>query len=550
MAGPPALSPSLEAWWAESGRPAGSDDAWLGVPFPPALAGLARGGWSLEVPGRAPEAIPWPGVDAARRPAIWYDSVAVSPSRWGGPDEALTQVHGLHAVRAERRARAVFSLESGDFGTDAYGLAFERGDSLRWLRAEASSARRGAFGALGLSGAHVWALSGGLTRGRHRLEGAYAERGYAGELADALAAEGASGESGRIGWAYRGDHAGAALRLERGHDSHESFDNSFGTVLPYSRRDAQQNRVTLELQHGQGAATEAARLEWRRSLIRRSGDLPFSVSDDTWWAAAAIDRRAGEGTLRCELGGGRSGALSRTMLAPRALYGFGVHGLEGRLSAGRRVVPVWSDLEVGQAPFLQSTWSGGFEVLARHVGGWAARAGLSLGVTRDRALLVRYPLEDVWLRVGAIADSARYGFGLAEGELEWRAHRRLSVGASGFVLWRDASAFQLQVDPGAGLRAYAESRFALFQGDLGVVVRAEGVGVGAREGEFTGRRLPEYATAGASATLTLADASVTLRARNLENRRREEVWLDPVTQSEALGPGRELRLILSWKLFD
>jgi hypothetical protein len=126
----------------------------------------------------------------------------------------------------------------------------------------------------------------------------------------------------------------------------------------------------------------------------------------------------------------------------------------------------------------------------------------------------------------------------------------LGAGGSGYVLWRDVSALQPRVDPAAGFGIHGEARTALFQRDLGVALRGEVEGVGAREGEFTSRPLPAYLTFGASLTLTLADATFTLRARNLENKRREEVWLDPVAGVEALGPGRELRLMLSWKLFD
>ena len=143
----------------------------------------------------------------------------------------------------------------------------------------------------------------------------------------------------------------------------------------------------------------------------------------------------------------------------------------------------------------------------------------------------------------------RYGFGLADAGFDWRA-AWLGAGASGYVLWRDVSELQPRVDPGAGLRIYGESRFALFQRDLGVVVRGEGAGVGSREGEFSRLRLPGYLTLGASVSLTLADATFTFRARNLENRRREEVWVDPITGVEALGPGREFRFTLAWRLFD
>lgn len=551
-AGPPSLWPDLESWWSEPGNPAQTPDGWLGIPFPRSLAGLVRGSWTLETPGRAPEALPWPGVLAARRPAVWYDSVragAPAGGDWGGPDAGLAEVQGLRRTPVERRARSVFSLASGDFGTDAYGLGFERGDSLKWLRAEAATARRGPVGALGLAGSHVWGASGGLARGRHRFEAAYTERGSAGELREALAAEAAAGESGEIGWRYLEAHTTLGLRLMRGHDHHESFDNSFGTVLPYSRRDAQENRAVIVAEHATAAGLLGARLDWRQGAVRRSDDPTFDVRGNTWWGAGAFQRRVMDGRLRLEVGGGRLGGLGRSAWAPRASYAFGAGAVQGQVFAARLITPVWTDLASGQAAFLQRTWAGGFELLARPASRVNAHTSLLIGLTRDRALLVRYPLEDVWLRVGTTADPERYGFGLAELGLDWRAGG-LGAGTSGYVLWRDVSALQPRVDPGTGVRAYGEYRCAAFQRDLGIAVRGEIEGVGVREGEFSNRRLPEYLSFGGSMTMTLADATVTLRARNLENRRREEVWVDPVSGVEALGPGREFRFMLSWRLFD
>ncbi len=50
--------------------------------------------------------------------------------------------------------------------------------------------------------------------------------------------------------------------------------------------------------------------------------------------------------------------------------------------------------------------------------------------------------------------------------------------------------------------------------------------------------------------LILADVTVVTDVRGLEDERRPEVWIHPDTGLEALGPGREFRITLSWRLFD
>ena len=38
--------------------------------------------------------------------------------------------------------------------------------------------------------------------------------------------------------------------------------------------------------------------------------------------------------------------------------------------------------------------------------------------------------------------------------------------------------------------------------------------------------------------------------RNLENQRHSESWIDPQTGQLALGPGRQFRLSLTWRLMN
>jgi hypothetical protein len=41
-----------------------------------------------------------------------------------------------------------------------------------------------------------------------------------------------------------------------------------------------------------------------------------------------------------------------------------------------------------------------------------------------------------------------------------------------------------------------------------------------------------------------------VRAHDLSNRRPEQVWIDRATGLPARDPGREIRLALTWRVFD
>jgi hypothetical protein len=107
------------------------------------------------------------------------------------------------------------------------------------------------------------------------------------------------------------------------------------------------------------------------------------------------------------------------------------------------------------------------------------------------------------------------------------------------------------VDPSYGARVTLEVAFRPFGNDLDVTLRTEADGVGPRESEAAvPRTLDGYASLGIAGVFSLGDAVLTLRIRNLENQERPETWIDSATGREALGVGRELRLVFSWKMFD
>jgi hypothetical protein len=94
-------------------------------------------------------------------------------------------------------------------------------------------------------------------------------------------------------------------------------------------------------------------------------------------------------------------------------------------------------------------------------------------------------------------------------------------------------------------------RATLFGGDLGVGLRALAEGVGAREaGQGGPRRLPAFVTFSLEGNLVLGDATVGIRARNLEHRDRELPWLDSATGRPATAGRRDLRITLVWRLFN
>jgi hypothetical protein len=215
---------------------------------------------------------------------------------------------------------------------------------------------------------------------------------------------------------------------------------------------------------------------------------------------------------------------------------------------GQRLIqPIWHDLAFGETAFLQSTWVVGSGTAHR-----GARASFALramaGRTHDRALAVHLPLEEQWLREGWLRDPNPWNFALFWGEAEWRPSF-LELGTEWSGLARPPSPLDGHVDPAVTSRTYAGCAFRAFGGDLGVHLRVEGDYVGAREtDEFPPRELAAFVNANASVGLEIADARVTIRANNLENIRRDDVWIDPRTGLPARGLPREIRVGLVWLL--
>ena len=307
------------------------------------------------------------------------------------------------------------------------------------------------------------------------------------------------------------------------------------------------------------------RLEWRRARVTRDDDPEFDARAAAVWGAVRYQKALGEGALEAELGAGHHQSFDGVRMAPGLSYRVGGPMFRGRIAVERALEPVWTDLPPDQPPFMQRTWLGLIEVEAGASRAKEARLRFLVGRTGERAILSRWPLEDLSLRIGAWPDPDRFDFALLSGEARW-VGRRFGAGGEGFVLARDRSPAQPLVDPGYAATSFAEWKFSAFQRDLGVTLRASVGAVGPREsqGDFqfgydpaggsgtiiAPLYLPGYLTAGASAILTLADAVLTVRVRNLEDRRRPEIWFDTATGFEALGPGREWRTALTVRLMN
>ena len=345
--------------------------------------------------------------------------------------------------------------------------------------------------------------------------------------------------------------------LARSYDFHQSF----GALRSDSRRDAQEFLAAAELLNASPERTLGARAEFKRTLIKRHIDPFFERGSDAGWFAARYLRPVGAGVARVELGAGRHAALEQFGFAPSVSYRIETPSVTGRLAFERLLAPVWADLAPRELPFMQSTWAGVLELGVRDTLGKRAQAGVLLGRTENRALVTRMPLDDLWLRIGATPDFSIYNFAVLSMMLSWEG-RRFGAGTEGFAMVRTRSSSTPEMDPGKSVRVWGAWGFNLFRDDLRVTLRGEVEGVGARESqgapagvcgedpEADSRRLPAYATGVGKMVVTLADAVFTVQLRNLENRRREEIWYDCQTGTEALTPAREWRFALTALLFD
>jgi hypothetical protein len=183
-------SVSLPDWWGAGGRAGWLADGDLGTAPPWTLAGLVIGAWSIEAPARPLRALPWPGVMGAQEPLSWSDSVGIAAGRdaaWRGFDASLaTASGGQPLVREpgdEVRARSDVTLTRGDHQMNDNGIGFSRGDTLRGLRIEAASGRRGPAGGIVAGGRDLYALAMATTRGAQRIEGSFSHRRSSAQLA-------------------------------------------------------------------------------------------------------------------------------------------------------------------------------------------------------------------------------------------------------------------------------------------------------------------------------------------------------------------------------
>jgi hypothetical protein len=542
------------SWWSEPGLPGYAPGMDAGAMLPWTLAGHVRGGWVRSdgdrwIPGRR-----LPGASGIDTPLGWLDTLRIvrgGGGGWAGFDAGLARVDGETfrappgSARAQR-TRGDVVLATGGGGYSDNALSLRMGGERSWVWGEARSFDRDAFGPLEDGGRHEYDVVASRAFGTHRFGGAMGQYGVAIRLPDGR--EGAGrGAGGHVEYRHQPQGYALVVRLERETESSESF----GTLV-HSRRDAQGIGAVATLESADPDRTWGARAAWRSESVRRAtaGVPGPEARGRSEWLAARWRHPSGDGTWSLELGAGHHDVIDRFEIVPSASYDFGGGPFTGRAFAGRAVTPIWIDLRAGQAPFLQSAWQGGIEVAAHQGPSTRAGAGFVVGRTRDRALVRRFPIVDLWLRDGFLADGSDYDFALLMLDAVWGG-RHGALGLDGFALGRDGTTSQPLVDPSRGMRARAEWAFRAFKGDLGVRLGADAAAVGSRESErTTPRQLPSFVTYGASAVLAIEDVRISLRMLNLEDRKRPETWLDGTTGEEALGPGRELRFALSWRMFD
>jgi hypothetical protein len=412
-------------------------------------------------------------------------------------------------------------------------LSVQRKDSLTWIRAEALDGKTGTFGSYQPAGRHLWSLAGGLERGRHAVSATFAERGAAASLLG-TEEESASGQGTLLQYRYRSPKLTVNASGGRAFDHRESF----AAFVEDSKRDASALTGAATVEHANGLS---ARLDYRREHVSRTVSEEFDKRAESWWGSLGWHADAPDTGLSVEVGIGRHGALDRYEWAPSASYRVRGPGWRSRLGLSRVIHAEWSDLGLDQSPFLQSTWAAVVELDLGETRARSFDVQFFAGRTTDRAIITRTPITDIALRLGATADPDAYGFGLWTGRLrqEWS---RYAIGGEGFLLARSSGLAQPEVDPGWSATGYLEGRFAAFQSDLGITVRAGVAAVGARKSEAEADFvLPDYLISDLTARLTLLDAIFTFRVRNLEDERHEEPWIDSATGLEAIGPGREWR---------
>ena len=525
---------------------------------------MTAGAWRIEDPF-APSVAHFGGLHEAQAPIAWYDSVAIrmgAGAAMAGFGAPLATAEGVLRTPSTRQPRAVWTLVNGDGGLERYSLMLSRGDERSWLRVGATSGKRSGLADMGPGADHLWGFESGQRRGAHTFELRFAQRGMGeGQLGgESTVEEGGRARDGSLAWRWSDEGRRLGARYWRDTEQRTS-DARVGGL--YSVRDVWTNGAewTAALERdGRGIDARAAWSEARATRVTRQV-REFEAWNHTGWLALRAHAPVFGGRLEASLGGGHDRDLAlrdqRWQLAPAAEWTRD-GAVRVRVYGERALVPVWHSVDTGFAPgaFLQDTWIGGVEA-AKGAGGRSARLAVSAGSVGGRAVLLRYPIGDVTQRVGWGMDDRRYGFALAEGSGEWGV-RAFTADARGYVLARDASRAQADVDPSVGAQAGLSFAFALFTGDLRVKLRADAGWVGERWTEagntfFDDRRLPGYATFGAGATMRVGDATMLLRFDNLENERHPLGWLDPSKEPDlvlARTAARRMRFELSWPLLN
>ena len=580
---PPGVETLPEAWSAPGGAGFVGDFA-MGTGLPFNFLGLVAGSVA-ERGGLLPETAPWPGIPEIAAPTVWFDSTAIvvgEGGAWRGFGGSLVELRAIAQPPVGRKPRAAFTLVNGSSAVNRTGLLMSRGGDASWMRGGVLDDERAGAGILSRRGQHVWFAELGRRLGAHTFSGTFSQRGLAGgtRLDTRFVEpffrppffgfdEAGRGESGGLTWRWSGSRRSLVTTVSRSHDHRESVEPASGLLR--GEREGQSNAVTIEATAGGDGREHGLRLELRQSQVRRREDQslllvvnppPSRTIERSAWLAARDQRPLGAGTLELAVGGGRSEspALSgeRWQAAPSLVWRLGPASRQLRLVAERVVTPIWSDLAPGVKPFVQDVWAAGVDASL----GAPARQWLRLGLLGadigNRAALVRFPLRDISLRIGWTPDAERVQDAMVTVAAGAR-RGAWAIEASGFSRVRPAGTEPAKVDPAIGARAAAETGFRAFAGDLGVRLRVEAAWVGERESEsFPGyfsppQPLEGYATYGGSAALTLGDATIVVRAQNLEDVAHPQTWTDPSSPfpgTPAPGSARQFRVELSWPFFN
>ena len=557
--------PDATAWWAADGRAGWAPDTeWLGVSYPWVLAGLVRGGWSLDESDRMPAIRMGPGLPAAHAPLVWFDSLDVhetgGAAAWQGFDAALAPVTGRvfgteRATNAGPRIVSMFSFARGSSAAEENTLALSRTDSLSSFRYEVASGQRGAVGPYEDAGAHRYGLSARIDRGAQRFEGRFAHLGEAMSVTGGAFGENAMGAGGAVAWSLRRPDDVLRVELRRATDWHESEGNpdllyNQPELIPLSRRDQDEDGAEISWLHGSGAAGLGVRASGWESHVRRNTS-GFEDEDDRatgWWTAVRGTRPVGGLAADAELGMGEQKGTGGLVTAPSLGLATGRGRLSAQLRVERIVTPIWTDLAPGGDRFLQDTWTSALTLAAgdsaRHV-----RITGRVGHTTHRAILARLPLEELWLREGYLMDPDPYRFALVSLDSHWSG-RHWGAAFEAFALAHSYNAIQVSVDPVNGARASFDTGGRLFKNELDVRVRVTGALVGSRQNELGGEWLDPYVTFNMAGVFTLSDATLVIEGLGIENRPQPLTWIDPRTGESALGAGLESRVSFSWRLFN